>query len=108
MSEVMRILFWSKQTGCRPAYVKTVACYLFWATESRGVSINLLISSACAQSHPKFASIAAVAPLLFSRQLQMSAEKLPQPMALGEAVERGIIANQARALHVVRTCSLCN
>ena len=68
---------------------------------------NLLISGACAQSHPKFASIAAVAPLLFSRELQMSAEKLPQPMALGEAVEKGIIANQASALHFVRSCFLC-
>ncbi len=38
--------------------------------------------------------MADVAPLLFSRQLQMGAEKLPQPMPLGEAVEKGIIANQ--------------
>jgi len=40
-----------------------------------------------------------VAPLLFSRQLQMSAEKLPQPMSLGEAVEKGIIANQVDPSH---------
>ena len=51
------------------------------------------------QSHPKFASIAVVAPLLFSRQLQMSADKLPQPMSLGEAVEKGIIANQVDPSH---------
>ena len=77
---------------------------LLCSTVSRDVKTRFVMSCTSAQSHPKFASIAAVAPLLFSRQLQMSAEKLPQPMALGEAVEKGIIANQASALHVACSC----
>lgn len=79
---------------------------MFWATVSAVRAVTCSESGPCAQSHPKFASTAAVAPLLFSRQLQMSAEKLPQPMALGEAVEKGIIANQASALRAV--CSSCS
>ncbi|KAK9827950.1 hypothetical protein WJX81_000021 [Elliptochloris bilobata] len=55
------------------------------------------------KSHPKFASIAAVEPLLFSRELQMGAEKLPKPMSLGEAVDKGIIANQTLAYFIGRT-----
>lgn len=43
------------------------------------------------------------APLLFSRELQMGAEKKPQAMALGEAVTRGIIANETLGYFIGRT-----
>lgn len=37
------------------------------------------------------------------RELQMGEEKKPQPMALGEAVSRGIIANETLAYFIGRT-----
>ena len=41
------------------------------------------------QDHPKFGEVAQVAPLLFSRELQMGEEKLPKPTTLGSAVSAG-------------------
>lgn len=47
--------------------------------------------------------MAALAPLLFSRELQMGAEKKPARQALGEAVAAGIIANETLAYFIGRT-----
>ena len=58
---------------------------------------------ACAQSHPKFASVAGVAPLLFGRALQKSEEKAPKRLALGEAVAQRMIANETLAYFIGRT-----
>jgi len=55
------------------------------------------------KSHPKFASVADLAPLLYSRELQMGEAKKAQPMTLGEAVRRGIIANETLAYFIGRT-----
>lgn len=55
------------------------------------------------QAHPKFQSVAPLAPLLFSRELQMGAAKKAQRMALGEAVTAGIIANETLAYFIGRT-----
>lgn len=55
------------------------------------------------QDHPKFQSVAGEQPLLFSRALQMSEEKQPQAMQLGDAVSQGIIANQTLAYFIGRT-----
>ena len=55
------------------------------------------------KAHPKFASVAGVAPLLFSRELQMGADKVALPMTLGDAVARGIIANETLAYFIGRT-----
>ncbi|KXZ46296.1 hypothetical protein GPECTOR_45g166 [Gonium pectorale] len=55
------------------------------------------------KSHPKFASVADLKPLLYSRELQMGEEKKAQPMSLGEAVSRGIIANETLAYFIGRT-----
>ena len=55
------------------------------------------------KSHPKFASVAELAPLLYSRELQMGEEKASKPMKLGEAVSRGIIANETLAYFIGRT-----
>ncbi|KAK9846036.1 hypothetical protein WJX84_001354 [Apatococcus fuscideae] len=56
-----------------------------------------------AKDHPKFQSIAREQPLLFSRALQMSEEKQPQAMQLGDAVSQSIIANQTLAYFIGRT-----
>ncbi|MEW5306522.1 MAG: hypothetical protein WDW36_008980 [Sanguina aurantia] len=53
--------------------------------------------------HPKFASVADLAPLLYSRELQMGEEKKAQPITLGEAVAQGIIANETLAYFIGRT-----
>ena len=55
------------------------------------------------KSHPKFASVADLAPLLFSRELQMGAEKVAKPMSLREAVDRKIVANETLAYFIGRT-----
>lgn len=55
------------------------------------------------KSHPKFASVAGLTPLLFSRELQMGAEKVAKPMSLKEAVDAGIIANETLAYFIGRT-----
>ena len=47
--------------------------------------------------------MADVAPLLYSRALQMGDEKKAARMALGEAVAQGIIANQTLAYFIGRT-----
>jgi glycyl-tRNA synthetase len=59
------------------------------------------------KSHPKFSSIADVAPLLYSRALQLGAEKAPQRMPLGKAVADGIIANETLAYFIGRTYLFC-
>ena len=55
------------------------------------------------KSHPKFASVADLAPLLFSRELQMGAEKVAKPMSLREAVDRKSVANETLAYFIGRT-----
>ena len=55
------------------------------------------------KSHPKFASVADLTPLLFSRELQMGAEKVAKPMSLKEAVEKKVIANETLAYFIGRT-----
>lgn len=55
------------------------------------------------KSHPKFDNVKDLTPLLYSRELQMGEEKRPKPMALGEAVSKGIIANQTLAYFIGRT-----
>ncbi|KAI8468120.1 MAG: hypothetical protein J3K34DRAFT_428181 [Monoraphidium minutum] len=55
------------------------------------------------KSHPKFDNVKDLQPLLYSRELQMGEEKKPKPMALGEAVSKGIIANQTLAYFIGRT-----
>lgn len=55
------------------------------------------------QDHPKFQSIADEAPLLYSREQQMGAEKKAYPMKLGEAVQKGIIGSQTLAYFIGRT-----
>lgn len=55
------------------------------------------------KSHPKFGSVKDVAPLLFSRELQMGADKVALPMSLGDAVAAGIIANETLAYFIGRT-----
>ena len=56
------------------------------------------------KSHPKFASIAQVESLLFSRELQKSEERKSKRLSFGEAVEKGIIANETLAYFMARTC----
>lgn len=55
------------------------------------------------QSHPKFANVRDIAPLLFSRALQKSEEKQPKRLSLGDAVEQKIIANETLAYFIGRT-----
>lgn len=55
------------------------------------------------QDHPKFSEVAEVAPLLYSRELQMGEEKKAHPMTLGEAVAKGIIANETLGYFISRT-----
>ncbi len=71
-------------------------------------SVNLWLCDDCSavsdlQDHPKFQSIAGEQPLLFSRELQMSEEKLPKTMSLGDAVSLRIIANETLAYFIGRT-----
>lgn len=56
-----------------------------------------------AQSHPKFANVADLQPLLFSRELQMGEEKLAKPMRLGDAVAAKVIANETLGYFIGRT-----
>jgi len=55
------------------------------------------------KSHVKFDQVAELAPLLYSRALQMGDEKKPKNMKLGEAVSQGIIANETLAYFIGRT-----
>jgi glycyl-tRNA synthetase len=59
------------------------------------------------KSHPKFKTVADVKPLIYSRALQLGAEKKPAPMSLGDAVSQGIIANQTLAYFIGRTHQFC-
>ena len=59
------------------------------------------------KSHPKFKTVADVDPLLYSRALQLGAEKKPQRMKLGDAVTQGIIANETLAYFIGRTYLFC-
>ncbi len=47
--------------------------------------------------------VAEAEPLLYSRELQMGEEKKAQPMSLGEAVKKGIIANETLGYFIGRT-----
>lgn len=55
------------------------------------------------KSHPKFKDVASLSPLLYSRELQMADEKKPKAITLGEAVNKGIIANETLAYFIGRT-----
>jgi glycyl-tRNA synthetase (class II) len=66
-------------------------------------SVCLKVDCAAPQSHPKFASVSSIAPLLFSRTLQKSEEKQPKPMSLADAVVQKIIANETLAYFIGRT-----
>ncbi len=44
-----------------------------------------------------------MAPLLFSRELQVGAEKKPARRPLGDAVQAGVIANETLAYFIGRT-----
>lgn len=57
----------------------------------------------CLQDHPKFVEVAGSKPLLYSRELQMGEEKKAHPMSLGEAVQKGIIANETLGYFIGRT-----
>ncbi|KDD74333.1 class II core domain (G, H, P, S and T) tRNA synthetase, partial [Helicosporidium sp. ATCC 50920] len=57
--------------------------------------------------HPKFARVAEVSPLLYSRDLQLGEEKAAKRLALGEAVARGVIANETLAYFIGRTALFC-
>ena len=59
------------------------------------------------QTHPKFQSVAGVAPLLYSRALQMGEEKKAARVALGDAVAAGTIANETLAYFIGRTYLFC-
>lgn len=55
------------------------------------------------QDHPKFSEVSGASPLLYSRELQMGEEKKAQPLSLGEAVKKGIIANETLGYFIGRT-----
>lgn len=55
------------------------------------------------KSHPKFHEVADLEVPLYSRELQMGAEKRARPRALGEAVAAGVVANETLAYFVGRT-----
>jgi len=55
------------------------------------------------KSHPKFGTVAGLTPLLFSRELQMGAEKVAKPMSLKEAVSQKVIVNETLAYFIGRT-----
>lgn len=55
------------------------------------------------KDHPRFKEVADLAPLLYSRELQMGEEKKPKPIKLGDAVAQGIIANETLAYFIGRT-----
>lgn len=55
------------------------------------------------KSHPKFGTVADLTPLLFSRELQMGAEKVAKPMSLRQAVANKVIANETLAYFIGRT-----
>lgn len=65
------------------------------------------------QAHPKFESVAQLAPLLFSQALQTSEAKQPKALALGDAVTQKIIANETLGYFIGRTylflvrCRIC-
>lgn len=59
------------------------------------------------KSHPKFEQVKDVAPLIYSRELQLGAEKAPKRIALGEALKQGIIANETLAYFIGRTYLFC-
>eukprot|EP00193_Tetraselmis_chui_P003500 CAMPEP_0177771360 /NCGR_PEP_ID=MMETSP0491_2-20121128/11534_1 /TAXON_ID=63592 /ORGANISM="Tetraselmis chuii, Strain PLY429" /LENGTH=689 /DNA_ID=CAMNT_0019288871 /DNA_START=54 /DNA_END=2123 /DNA_ORIENTATION=+ len=54
------------------------------------------------KSHPKFASVAELAPRMFSRELQMGEAKVAERMSLGECVAKGIVANETLAYFIGR------
>ena len=55
------------------------------------------------QSHPKFASVEDLEPLLYSKALQKDTAKQPEAMSLKAAVQQKIIANQTLAYFIGRT-----
>mmetsp|Transcript_100 Transcript_100/g.218 ORF Transcript_100/g.218 Transcript_100/m.218 type:complete len:686 (-) Transcript_100:225-2282(-) len=55
------------------------------------------------KTHPRFVEVADLAPLLYSRELQMGEEKQPKPIKLSEAVAKGIMANETLAYFIGRT-----
>lgn len=86
--------------GClkgRPPSALNRALYFWWTLQCRrSMRVH-------AQAHPKFQSVAALTPLLFSRALQKGEERRPKEVALGDAVARGMIANETLAYFIGRT-----
>lgn len=55
------------------------------------------------KEHPRFSEVADVVLSLFSRDAQLATVKKPFPMTCGDAVAKGIIANETLAYFVART-----
>lgn len=55
------------------------------------------------KTHHKFKNVADLAPLLYSRELQMGEEKKPKAMKLGDAMASGVLANETLAYFIGRT-----
>lgn len=55
------------------------------------------------KEHARFPEVAGVEMNLFSREAQLGAVKKPFPMTIGEAVEKGIVANETLGYFMART-----
>ena len=55
------------------------------------------------KDHARFGEVTGVELNLFSRDAQLGAVKKPFPMTIGEAVEKGIVANQTLGYFIART-----
>lgn len=55
------------------------------------------------KEHARFPEVAGVEMSLFSREAQLAAVKKPFPMTIGEAVVKGIVANQTLGYFMART-----
>jgi len=54
------------------------------------------------KSHPKFASVANIVINAFPRDLQLSEDKKPTPITVGEAVKKGMINNETLGYFIAR------
>lgn len=84
-------MFW----GTEPCFFAAVACRneispragLLRVREFTQAEIEHFVNPSD-KTHPKFNNIVDCAPLLYSRELQMSAAKKPKNIKLGDAVEQ--------------------
>ena len=81
--------------------------FLITSLHPNKFQVSSTLSPPLSQSHPKFKNVAEQDPLLYSRALQMGEEKKAQRMKLGEAVSKGIIANETLAYFIGRTYLFC-